>query len=216
MRSQIAAEFFGTALLLVAVTGSGVMGESLAGGNMAVALLANSLATGAALYVIISLLGPVSGAHLNPVVTLMAWADRACEARRVWAYLLAQSAGAIAGVWAVHAMFGQPILQLSSKPRSSAGLWLSELLATIVLLLLIRTAAARRDAKLPAYVALTVTAGYWATSSTFFANPAATLARGLTDTFVGIRPADAFSFVVIHFVALGLVALINRYSKDSR
>lgn len=209
MRSQIAAEFFGTALLLVAVAGSGVMGESLAGGNMAVALLANSLATGAALYVIISLFGPVPGAHLNPVVTLMAWTDRACEARRVWAYLVAQSAGAIAGVWAVHAMFGQPIVQVSTKPRSSAGLWISELLATVVLLMLIRTASARQDAKLPAHVALTVTAGYWATSSTFFANPAATLARGLTDTFVGIRPADIAPFLLAQLAALVLVIIFR-------
>ena len=208
MKSQLAAEFFGTALLMLVVAGSGIMGESLAGGNVAVALLANSLATGAALYVIISLFGPVSGAHLNPVVTLMAWADRAFEARQVLGYLVAQVAGAIAGVWAVHAMFGQAILQVSTKVRSSAGLWFSELLATFLLLMLIRTAAARQDAKLPAYVALTVTAGYWATSSTFFANPAATIARGLTDTFVGIRPADSWPFVVSQFLALGLVLLI--------
>lgn len=210
MKRQLAAEFFGTALLLLAVAGSGVMGESLSGGNVAVALLANSLATGAALYVIISLFGPVSGAHLNPVVTLMAWADRACGARQVCGYLVAQIAGAIAGVWAAHAMFGQAILQVATKPRSSAGLWFSELLATFLLLMLIRTASSRQDAKLPAYVALTVTAGYWATSSTFFANPAATLARGLTDTFVGIRPADLGAFVLSQFIALGLVLLVAK------
>jgi len=213
MRRQIAAEFFGTALLLFAVAGSGVMGDSLAGGNVAVALLANSLATGAALYVIISLFGPVSGAHLNPVVTLMAWADRAFDARQAFGYLLAQVAGAIAGVWAVHAMFGQAILQVSTKPRSSAGLWFSELLATFLLLMLIRTASSRQDAKLPAYVALTVTAGYWATSSTFFANPAATLARGFTDTFVGIRPADISPFLLAQLVALGLVLLVARWLR---
>jgi len=164
MRRLIAAEFFGTALLLLAVAGSGVMGESLAGGNVAVALLANSLATGAALYVIISLFGPVSGAHLNPVVTLMCWADQKCDFRKVGAYLAAQFTGAVAGVWATHAMFDLPILQLSTKPRSSAGLWFSELLATFLLLMLIRVASSRQDAKLPAYVALAVTAGYWATS----------------------------------------------------
>jgi glycerol uptake facilitator-like aquaporin len=213
MRRQIAAEFFGTGLLMLVVAGSGIMGESLAGGNVAVALLANSLATGAALYVIISLFGPVSGAHLNPVVTLMAWADRAIEARQVFGYLVAQVAGAIAGVWAVHAMFGQAILQVSAKPRSSAGLWISELLATIMLLMLIRTASARQDAKLPAYVALTVTAGYWATSSTFFANPAATLARAVTDTFVGIRPADTGPFMLAQLAALGLVLLIARWLR---
>lgn len=210
MKRQIAAEFFGTALLLLAVTGSGVMGEALAGGKVAVALLANSLVTGAALYVIISLFGPVSGAHLNPVVTLMAWADRACGARQVFGYLVAQVAGAIAGVWAVHAMFGQAILQVSTKPRSSAGLWFSELVATFLLLMLIRTASARQDARLPAYVALTVTAGYWATSSTFFANPAATLARGLTDSFVGIRPGDIGPYLLAQLAALGLVVFVGR------
>jgi len=210
MKRQFAAEFFGTALLLLAVAGSGVMGVSLAGGNVAVALLANSLVTGAALYVIINLFGPVSGAHLNPIVTLMAWADRAIEARQAFGYLAAQVAGAIAGVWAVHAMFDQAILQVSTKPRSSAGLWFSELLATFLLLLLIRTASSRQDAKLPAYVALTVTAGYWATSSTFFANPAATIARGLTDTFVGIRPADIGPFLLAQLAALGLVLLVAR------
>jgi glycerol uptake facilitator-like aquaporin len=213
MKRRIAAEFFGTALLLLAVAGSGVMGESLAGGNVAVALLANSLATGAALYVIISLFGPVSGAHLNPVVTLMSWADGTSEARQAAAYLSAQFTGAIAGVWAVHAMFGQAILQFSAKPRSSAGLWLSELLGTIVLLMLIRVASSRQDAKLPAYVALTVTAGYWATSSTFFVNPAATVARGLTDTFVGIRPADIGPFLLAQWAGLGLVLLISRWLR---
>ena len=215
MKCQIASEFFGTALLLLAVAGSGVMGESLAGGNIAVALLANSLATGAALYVIISLFGPVSGAHLNPVVTLMAWADGASEARQVGAYLVAQFAGAIVGVWAVHAMFGQAILQLSVKPRTSAGLWIGELLGTIALLMLIRIASSRQDTKLPAYVALTVTAGYWATSSTFFVNPAATVARAMTDTFVGIRPSDALSFVAVQLAALGLVLLIKRCCRDA-
>lgn len=213
MKRQLAAEFFGTALLLVAVAGSGVMGESLAGGNVAVALLANSLATGAVLYVIISLLGPVSGAHLNPVVTLMAWADHAIEARQAFGYLVAQFTGAIAGVWAVHAMFDLPILQVSTKVRSSAGLWSSELLATCLLLMLIRTASSRQDAKLPAYVALTVTAGYWATSSTFFANPATTFARGLTDTFVGMRPADIAPFLLAQLAALGIVLLVGRWLR---
>ena len=213
MRRQIVSEFFGTAALLVAVAGSGIMGESLAGGNVAVALLANSLATGAALYVIISLFGPVSGAHLNPVVTLMAWADRACDAWKVAAYLSAQFIGAIAGVWAVHAMYGQAILQVSAKPRSSVGLWVSELVATFVLLMLVRTASARQDAKLPAYVALTITAGYWATSSTFFANPAVTLARVFTDTFVGIRPADVGPFLMAQLVALGLVQFFGRWLR---
>lgn len=213
---HFAAEFFGTALLLLAVTGSGVMGESLASGHAAVALLANSLATGAALYVIVCLFAPVSGAHLNPVVTLMAWADRTCEARQVFAYILAQISGAIAGVGLVHAMFGLTILQTASKPRSSAGLWLSEVIATTLLLLIIRTATARRDEKLPVYVALAVTAGYWATASTFFANPAATIARSLTDTFVGIRPADITAFILAQFVALALVIIAPRLDAKLR
>ncbi len=213
MKRQIAAEFFGTALLLLAVAGSGVMGEPLAGGNVAVALLANSLATGAALYVIISLFGPVSGAHLNPVVTLMAWADGTCDIRQALSYVVAQFAGAIAGVWTVHAMFGQAIFQMSAKPRNSLGLWFSELLATVLLLMLIRVASTRQDAKLPAYVALTVTAGYWATSSTFFVNPAATVARGLTDTFVGIRPADIGPYLLSQLAALGLVLVISRWLR---
>jgi glycerol uptake facilitator-like aquaporin len=213
MKRQIAAEFFGTGLLMLVVAGSGIMGETLAGGNVAVALLANSLATGAALYVIISLFGPVSGAHLNPAVTLMVWVDRAIEARQAFGYLAAQFTGAIAGVWAVHAMFDLPILQLSAKPRHSVGLWVSEVLGTIMLLMVIRTASARQDAKIPAYVALTVTAGYWATSSTFFVNPAATIARGLTDTFVGIRPADISPFLLAQLAALGLVLLIARWLR---
>jgi glycerol uptake facilitator-like aquaporin len=213
MKRQIAAEFFGTGLLMLVVAGSGIMGESLAGGNVAVALLANSLATGAALFVIISLFGPVSGAHLNPVVTLMCWADRASDARQVTGYLAAQFTGAIIGVWAVHAMFDLPILQLSAKPRNSVGLWFSEVLGTIMLLMVIRTASARQDAKIPAYVALTVTAGYWATSSTFFVNPAVTLAHAVTDTFVGIRPADVGPFLLAQLVALGLVLMISRWLR---
>ncbi len=213
MKRQLAAEFFGTVLLLLAVAGSGVMGESLAGGNVAVALLANSLATGAALYVIISLFGPVSGAHLNPVVTLMSWADGAFQARQVAAYLLAQFTGAIVGVWAVHVMFGQAILQASTKPRSSAGLWVSEFLATCVLLMVIRTASARQDAKLPAYVALAVSAGYLAASLSFFVNPAATVARGLTDTFIGIRGSDIPAFLLAQLAGLVVVLVHARWLK---
>ena len=172
----IGAEFLGTALLLLAVTGSGIMAETLAAGNAAVALLGNSLATGAALYVILSSLGPVSGAHLNPVVSLMAAYDGSLPAGRLVGYLLAQFGGAVAGVWAVHLMFGQSVLQVSSKTRAGGPQLFSELLATMLLLGLIRLATARGDTRIPAYVALTVLAGYWATASTFFANPAVTAA----------------------------------------
>jgi glycerol uptake facilitator-like aquaporin len=206
----MAAEFLGTALLLLAITGSGIMGESLAAGNVAVALLANSLATAAALYVILSVLGPVSGAHLNPVVSLMeAFAGRLPTGRLI-GYLGAQFSGAVAGVWAVHLMFGQTVLQVATKPRSSGALLFSEFLATLILLGLVRTATARGDTRIPAYVALTVLAGYWATASTFFANPAVTVARALTDTFVGIRPADVLPFLGMQCSALALVVILAR------
>jgi glycerol uptake facilitator-like aquaporin len=206
----MAAEFLGTALLLLAITGSGVMGESLAAGNVAVALLANSLATAAALYVILSLLGPVSGAHLNPVVSLMEVFAGRLPAGQLLGYLGAQFSGALAGVWAVHLMFGQAVLQVATKPRSGGALLGSEFLATLILLGLVRTAAARGDPRLPAYVALTVLAGYWATASTFFANPAVTVARALTDTFVGIRPADVLPFLGMQCLALALVVILAR------
>lgn len=206
----MAAEFLGTALLLLAITGSGIMGESLAAGNVAVALLANSLATAAALYVILSVLGPVSGAHLNPVVSLMeAFAGRLPTGRLI-GYLGAQFSGAVAGVWAVHLMFGQTVLQVATKPRSSGSLLFSEFLATLILLGLVRTATARGDTRIPAYVALTVLAGYWATASTFFANPTVTVARALTDTFVGIRPADVLPFLGMQCSALALVVILAR------
>jgi glycerol uptake facilitator-like aquaporin len=206
----MAAEFLGTALLLLAVTGSGIMGESLAAGNVAVALLANSLATAAALYVILSLLGPVSGAHLNPVVSLMEVFAGRLPVGQLLGYLGAQFSGALAGVWAVHLMFGQAVLQVATKPRSGGALLGSEFLATLILLGLVRTAAARGDPRLPAYVALTVLAGYWATASTFFANPAVTVARALTDTFVGIRPADVLPFLGMQCLALALVVILAR------
>lgn len=206
----MAAEFLGTALLLLAITGSGIMGESLAAGNVAVALLANSLATAAALYVILSLLGPVSGAHLNPVVSLMEVFAGRLPAGQLLGYLGAQFSGALAGVWAVHLMFGQAVLQVATKPRSGGALLGSEFLATLILLGLVRTAAARGDPRLPAYVALTVLAGYWATASTFFANPAVTVARALTDTFVGIRPADVLPFLGMQCLALALVVILAR------
>jgi glycerol uptake facilitator-like aquaporin len=208
-----AAEFLGSALLLLAVTGSGIMGESLAAGNAAVALLANSLATAAALYVILSLLGPVSGAHLNPLVSLMEAFDGKLSPGRLMAYLGAQVGGALAGVWAVHLMFGQMVLQVATKPRAGGALLWSEFLATLLLLGLVRMASARGDVKLPAYVALTVLAGYWATASTFFANPAVTVARAWTDTFVGIRPADVLPFLGAQSLALVVIVLAARFLR---
>lgn len=201
----LAAEFAGTAGLLLAVVGSGAMAEALSGGNAAVALLANSLATAAALVVLITLLAPVSGAHLNPAVTLMAWVAGDLPLARVPGYILAQMAGGAAGVLAVQAMFGLPVLQLSTKARGSPGLWLSEALGTVILLAVIRGSRGGDPLRVGCLVALTVLAGYWATASTFFANPAATLARSLSDTFAGIRPADAPGFLLAQAAGLVLV-----------
>lgn len=203
------AELAGTAVLLAVVVGSGIMGQTLSPGNLGVALLANSLATAAALAVLISLLGPVSGAHLNPLVTLMAWADREVDGPRAVATLAAQLLGSLLGVFLAHAMFGLPLLQAGVQPRASAGLWLGEVVATVALLATIRGcrgASARPEALVP----LVVLAGYWATSSTCFANPAVTLARSLTATFAGIRPEDVAGFVLAQLAGLGLVLLAAR------
>lgn len=207
---KITSEFFGTALLLAVVTGSGIMGQQLSGGNDAVALLGNSIATGCGLYVLISLLGPVSGAHFNPAVTLYFWRQRVLGCTEAIYYLCAQFSGAIAGVWLTHLMFNQELLQVSTNARSGAAQMLSELVSTLVLLMVIRLGLKRAQDKIPMLVALTVTAGYWFTASTFFANPAVTLARGLTDTFVGIAPADIAGFVVAQLGAVLLLSLIFR------
>ena len=209
-RRAILAEFAGTAALLATIVGSGIMGEVLSPGNPAVALLANSLATGAALFVLVALLGAVSGAHLNPLVSAMAWSEGVLTARGFLGHLAAQFAGAVLGVVLAHRMFGLPALLASPKPRAAPGLWLSELVATVVLLAVVRACRNRTDDRAPALIALTVLAGYWATSSTFFANPAVTLARTLTPTFAGIRPADAPAFVLAQLAALGLVLAAAR------
>jgi glycerol uptake facilitator-like aquaporin len=190
------AEFLGTAGLLAAVIGSGIMAERLAGGNVAVALLANTLVTVAALYVLIEVLGPVSGAHFNPVVTLVLASRHATPiSRQVWvpAFLVAQAGGAIAGAWLAHAMFGLDIVQVSTKVRSGPGQWLAEAVATAGLLLVILRAPA---GKAPALVACNIGAAYWFTASTSFANPAAVLGRMLSDSFAGIAPASAPAFVL--------------------
>ena len=188
-------EFFGTALLLAVVTGSGIMGETLGLGNAAVALLGNSIATGAGLYVLITVIGPISGAHFNPVVSLMFWKLKQLETKSLIIYWIAQFTGAIVGVWATHLMFILPILQQSSKSRGGAGIWFSECLGTIILLSVIKLGLKNSKENIPMLVALTVTAGYWFTSSTFFCNPAVTFARSLTNTFVGIAQVDVYGFI---------------------
>ncbi len=194
------AEAVGTALLLAAVVGSGIMAERLAGGNVAIALLANSLATGGVLVAIILSFGPISGAHLNPVVTLadasrggIAWED-------VPAYVAAQIGGAIAGTGIANVMFGLPLFALSHHVRTGAPLWLGEFVATFGLIAIIWGCARARPEATPYAVAAYIVGAYWCTSSTSFANPAVTIARSLSDTFAGIRPADVAPFIVVQIV----------------
>ena len=213
MRSYIS-EFIGTALLLAIVAGSGFMGESLGAGNAAVALLGNSIATGAGLYALITLLGPISGAHFNPVVTLMFWKLGHLDLKKMWGYWACQFAGAICGIWLTHLMFGLPIIQESTKVRTGLGIWVSEFISTLVLLAVIQIGDKEAKDRVPMLVALTVTAGYWFTSSTFFANPAVALARSFTNTFVGIAPGDVLGFVIAEVLAAAvMVGLFCRSKK---
>lgn len=198
---RIAAEFAGTALLLAIVVGSGIMGETLAGGNAAIALLGNSIATGAGLYVLITVLGPVSGAHFNPAVSLTFWRSGELSLGLLAAYVVAQLCGGVIGVWITHLMFDLPLLQFSAKVRSGVPQWISEGLATGVLLATIHLGLRHAADRVPLLVALIVTAGYWFTASTFFANPAVTVARSFSNTFAGIQPADVAGFVAAQFVA---------------
>lgn len=193
------AELVGTALLLAVVVGSGIAGESLSGGNTAIALLANSIATGGALFALIYTFGPVSGAHFNPVVTLAAVIERTMSVRRALMYVTAQTVGAVMGVVVAHAMFDLALLQASTHQRSGVAQWISELVATFGLVTVIHGTKARA-AIVPLTVAGYVTAGYWYTSSTCFANPAVTMARTLTNTFAGIFPPDAPAFIAAQII----------------
>lgn len=192
-------EALGTALLVATVIGSGIMAQRLSGGNVAVALLANTLATGATLYLLITLFAPISGAHFNPVVSALA------APRSEWLPRMgAQVAGGLAGTILAHAMFGLPLLTVGTKTRTGPDQWLAETVATFGLLLTIRLGAALRPAALPTLVAAWIVAAYWFTASTSFANPAVTLARALTDSFAGIRPIDAFPFVIAQMIGAAL------------
>ena len=212
LHQQLLAEFLGTTLLLAVVCGSGIMGQQLGAGNAAVALLGNSIATGCGLYVLISLLGPISGAHFNPVVSTAAYVAGNLNLQQFVGYLAAQLTGAIAGIWLTHAMFAQAILQTSSHARTGVAQLLSEFLSTLLLLLVIRLGSKNAPEKIAMLVSMTVTAGYWFTSSTFFANPAVTFARSLTDTFVGIAPTDVLGFVVAQVLALAAYLMVLRVS----
>ena len=192
---RLAAEALGSALLLAAVVGSGIMGERLAGGNVAIALIANTAATGAMLFVLITIFGPVSGAHFNPAVSVVATLQRNITWSVCAAYVAAQVAGALIGVAAAHAMFEMPIVQVSLKPRSGAAQLFSEFIATFGLITCILATVRFAPSRTAAAVAVYITAAYWFTASTSFANPAVTLARSVTDTFAGIRPIDAPAFI---------------------
>jgi glycerol uptake facilitator-like aquaporin len=204
---RVAAEFLGTGFLVAAVVGSGIMGERLSGGNVAIALLANTIATGAALAALILSFGPISGAHLNPVVS-MAEALRGGFARKeAWLYVAAQVSGGIGGTACANIMFALPAFSISHHARTGAPQWFSEFVATFGLLLVIRTVARFTPGLLPFAVAAYIAAAYWFTASTSFANPAVAIARSLTDTFAGIRPVDVPAFLVAQ-LAGGLSAVI--------
>lgn len=204
LKRILTAEALGTGLLVATVVGSGIMAERLASGNIALALLANTVATGAVLYVLISIFAPISGAQFNPAVTI--FLERSHS--RI-ALIIAQVGGGAAGAVLAHAMFGTPLYAASTHVRATHGEWLGEAVATFGLIMTIRLAARHRPTALPALVAAWITAGYWFTSSTSFANPAVTLARTMTDSFSGIRPLDAPAFVAMQLIGALLATLFS-------
>ena len=205
---KLLAEGLGTAFLLIGVVGSGIMGAALADGNTAIALLANAIATGCILFVIITILGPISGAHFNPAVTLAFMLRRQMQVRDAVPYIVVQIIGGILGVWAAHVMFDLSILQASTTDRTGVSQWFSEILATFGLLFVIFGGLKSRPDAVPTLVALYITGAYWFTSSTSFANPAVTIARGFSDTFAGINPEHIPMFIAMQTVGIGLAAFI--------
>ena len=211
------AEFLGAGLLLIAVVGSGIMAETLADGNTALALLANAIATGCMLYCIITLFGPVSGAHFNPIVTLAFVVRGDMPIKRAGAFIAAQIFGAIAGVLLTHAMFDQSLFQMSQTSRTGAPLWVSQIFASFGLLLIIFGGLAQNSKAIASMVALYITGAYWFTASTSFANPAVSIARALSDTFAGIYPAHVPMFILCQLIgmALALVAVRAIYDRQT-
>lgn len=216
---RIAAEGLGSFFLFTCVIGSGIMAEALSGGNNAVALLGNTLATGAMLFVLITMLGPISGAHMNPAVSLVAASRGDLRWNDAGAYIAAQLVFGILGAWTAHLMFDLPVLQMSAKARTGLGQWTGEAIATFGLILTILGTVKHRPQWVPASVALYITAAYWFTSSTSFANPAITVARSLSDTFAGIAPVDVPAFVIAQLFGAGCAVLLARAlfggAKDS-
>jgi glycerol uptake facilitator-like aquaporin len=211
---RLAAEGVGAFFLFATVIGSGIMAEHLSRGNDAVALLGNTVATAAILFVLITILGPISGAHLNPAVSLVAASRRELRWADAAAYIAVQLAFGILGAWAAHLMFDLPALQLSVKARTGLGQWAGEAIATFGLILTILGSVRFRPAWTPATVALYITAAYWFTSSTSFANPAITVARSLSDTFAGIAPGDVPSFIVAQLIGAAGGALLAKLLFD--
>jgi glycerol uptake facilitator-like aquaporin len=205
------AETIGTALLLAAVVGSGIMAERLAGGNVALALLANSLATGGALVALILTFAPISGAHFNPAVTAVLALSGNLRRHDVAPYLVAQIIGAILGVWLAHLMFAAPIFEVSARERSGIGQWAGEFTATFGLVGLIESGRRHFASALPGAIAAYITAAYWFTSSTSFANPAVTIARSLTDSFAGIAPSDVPAFVAAQLTGAAAALITFRW-----
>jgi len=211
---RLSAEGLGSFFLFATVIGSGIMAEALAGGNVAIALIGNTLATGAILFVLIAMLGPVSGAHFNPAVTLVMAARRDLAWRDVLPYILVQLIGGLIGAWAAHLMFDLPVIQLSMKARTGVGQWTGELIATFGLILTILGTLKHRPTAVPASVALYITAAYWFTSSTSFANPAITIVRSLSDSFAGIAPAHVPMFILAQLLGAAAALVIGKMLFD--
>ena len=201
INNKYLAEFIGTALLVLVITGSGIMGSDLSRGNSAIALLMNSIATGIALFILITIFINVSGAHFNPLVTLMFWADGEVSNEVLIKYFLSQFMGAIVGIMITHLIFYLPIIQFSTKIRSGYPFWISEFISTLILLFVIKQFVNTNKNLIPLMVSLIVTLGYLFTSSTFFVNPVLTVARSFTDTFVGIYSTDVIGFVIAQLFA---------------
>lgn len=206
---RIVSEWLGTAFLLAAVVGSGIMAQRLAGGNVALALLCNTIPTGAILVVLILVFGPLSGAHFNPAVTLALATRGELSWRAAGPYIIAQIAGAVAGVWAAHLMFELPLWQISLTTRTGGGQWFAEAVATFGLLITIFGCAARAPAAIPYAVGLYITSAYWFTASTSFANPAVTIARALSDTFAGIAPGGVLAFIAAQLIGAAAATAVG-------
>lgn len=215
MKAAFLGELFGTAFLLMIIVGSGIMGEKLSGGNEAIALLANSLATGAGLFSLIKTLGTVSGAHFNPVVSLVEFFWGRLNLKKLLSFWIAQISGAVLGVLLTHVMFNLSILQISLKNRNESHLWISEVVATFGLICTIALSGKKHVEFAPLSIALYIVSAYWFTSSTSFANPAVTIARSLTNTFCGIGPSGIFAFIIAQvFGAMLAYLLLKNFEKN--